>query len=208
MLGNYARGDAADLRPVLLDLLQQAQSRLGDPAADSHLRDPAFMTLHALNLIDPVNWREVSVTLQDGSVVDAFQYVSPPEESEHLKPLQEADQERQTDVNFESRLSLALENPSRSSRELAEASVAWARRAAKTGRASERDENWMREHAVYAAALIAARDGSAELRTQHETWMRGIFAQALNAKDDPADSLRPGSASIRLRLPLSAWCTS
>jgi hypothetical protein len=150
------------------------------------------MTLHALNLIDSGNWHNVSVTLRDGSSIDAFQYVSPSEESEHLRPLQEADQERQTDANFESRLSLALEDPSRSSPDLAEAAVAWARRVADTGRASNGDENWMREQAYYAAALVAARDGSAELRTQHETWIRGIFTQALNAKDDPADSLRPG----------------
>ena len=191
MLGNYARGDAAEYRPALAELLRQAQLRVGEPAPGSTLRDPAFMTRHALNLIDPANWREVSVTLRDGSVVDAFQYAAPREESEHLQPLQEGDQERQTDVNFESRVSLALENPARSSPELAEAAVAWAQ-TAKTERASERDENWMREHAIYATALIAARDLSAELRTRHETWIRGIFTQALIAKDDPVDSLRPG----------------
>lgn len=191
VLGNYARGDAAEHRPAMAELLEQAQSRVGEPAAGSTLRSPAFMTRHALNLINPGNWREVSVTLRDGSVVDAFQYVSPPEEREHLQPLQEGDQERQTDVDFESRLSLALENPARSSPELAEAAVAWAQ-TAKTERASERDANWMREHAVYATALVAARDGSAELRTRHETWIRGILTQALNAKDDPPDALRPG----------------
>jgi hypothetical protein len=192
LLANYAVDDARDLQPALADSLRLAQVRLGAPEADSDLGHPAFMVLHALNLSDPGNWREVPVKLRDGSLGTAFQYVPPPAEIRHLKPLQEADQPRQTDANIVSRLSLALEDSSRSSAELAATGVAWARQASDAVSNTDRDENWMRSQAVYAAALIAARDGGEELRAQHEAWIRETFTQALQLKDDPVHAMRPG----------------
>ena len=50
----------------------------------------------------------------------------------------------------------------------------------------------MRKEAVFSAAMIAMRDGDAELRSRHAVWAHTIFAQALQSKDDAGHRFRPG----------------
>ena len=50
----------------------------------------------------------------------------------------------------------------------------------------------MRKEAVLSAAMIAMRDGDAELRSQNAAWAHEIFNQALQTKDDPAHRFRAG----------------
>lgn len=192
LIGEYANFDPAELRETLVDLLRRAAARLGPPDEQSDLGDPAFMAVHALNLADPNNWQEVSLELTDGTQTAARKYVSPQAESEHLQALQEASRDQFADANMQAALSMALDDPSRSSPELAAAGADWAQRVTANPTDGGTDEDWMREHAVVTAAMIAMRDGDDELRTQQEAWARSIFARALQTKDDPVHRLRSG----------------
>ena len=193
-LGQYAVFGPAELRERLAALLRRAAARLGPPDEDSDLGDPRFMVVHALNLVDPSNWPEVAVTRSDGTVTTARHYQSPETESRHLAALQEEAQPRFADANMQASLGLALEDASRSSPELAAAAVEWAQRVEASPKRDDEDEGHprMREEAVVIAAMIAMRDGEADLRSRHEAWARSVFSRALQAKDDSVYRFRSG----------------
>lgn len=200
LLGKYALFESVELRTRLSALLQYAAVRLGRPSTQLDFRDAAFMAAHALNRLESNNWREVSVQLTDGTQTTAHEYVSPETERKHLEALQDGTKDRLVDVNMQASVMLALDDPSRSSAQFAAAAVEWAQRVTITPRSEDADkegdddqnEDWMRKHAVVSAAMIAMRDGDAELRTRYQAWARGIFSQALQAKDDPVLRFRPG----------------
>ena len=144
------------------------------------------MAVHALNLLDPNNWREVTVTLADGTQGTVLQYVSPEAESRHFASLQEASRERLADTNMQAAIGLALEDPSRSSPKFAAAAVEWAQGAATTPKNDDSDKDWMREQAVITAAMIAMRDGDADLRARH------IRVGTRCLRPGAADQGRPG----------------
>ena len=191
-LGNYAVFGPAELRETLRALLRRAAVRLGPPDEQSDLGNPAFMAVHAINLVDPDNWHEIPVDPTDSTQGMAYQYVSPEAESRHLAPLQEASREGFENTKMQVALDLALDDPSRSSREFAAAAVEWAQSPAAVRRNGNSDEDWMREHALVAAAMIAMRDGDSELRAQHAEWARSIFVQAIKTKEDPVHRFRSG----------------
>jgi hypothetical protein len=60
----------------------------------------------------------------------------------------------------------------------------------KTDRLNRRDRAEVT--AAQASAMIAMRDGAAELRSQHATWAHQIFARALQTKDDSVHRFRGG----------------
>lgn len=126
LLGEYAVGSATEDREKLRVLLQQASARLGSPSSNANLGDPSFMALHALNLIEPANWKEVVVRLRNGESATALEYVPPLTEAEHLRPQQEAASGRQRDSGLEAALALALDYPARSTPDLVAAAVPWA----------------------------------------------------------------------------------
>ena len=150
------------------------------------------MAVHALNLIDPNNWREVSASLPDGTQSLALQYFSPETENRHLSALQEGARERLEDNKMQAAIGLALEDPSRSSPKFAAQVVKWAQSATAAPKSEDIDENWMREQAVVTASMIAMRDGDTELRAQHAAWARSVFDQALQTKEDRVYRFRSG----------------
>jgi hypothetical protein len=192
LLAHYAVFGPVELRERLSTLLRHAAARLGPPDEQSDLGNPAFMVVHALNLINPNNWPEMSVTLADGTQGTARQYVSPEAERRHLTALQDAVREKHTDTNMQFALGTALEDPSRSSAKFAAAAVEWAQIATAMPKNEDGNEDWMREQAVVTAAMIAMRDGDAELRARHAAWARSVFAQALQTKEDPVHRVRTG----------------
>jgi hypothetical protein len=62
--------------------------------------------------------------------------------------------------------------------------VEWARSATATPKNEGADEDRMREQALVSRAMIAMRDGDAELRALQAEWARSVFAQALQIKED------------------------
>lgn len=194
LIGRYAVLRPVDLREKLNTLLHQAAERLGPPDQQSNLGDPAFMAFHALNLVDPNNWRKVSIPQPDGMPRVFLQYMVPEAESRHIAGPQEASQGRLTDANMQAAVWLAVDDSSRSSPEFAAAVVDWAQSAAATSTSAEVDEDTdsMREQTVVGAAMIAIRDGDTDLLAQHEAWARSIFAKALHSKTDPVHRFRSG----------------
>jgi len=192
LLGQYAIYGPAELREKLTALLHQAAARLGPPNEQSDLSDPGLMAVHALNLVDPGNWREVPVEMANGTQGTAYQYVPPEAESRHFASLQEASRDKLSDTNMQAAISLALEDPSRSSLELAAAAVEWAQRAMTMPKGENADDDWMREQSIISAAMIAMRDGDSDLRARHSEWAQGIFVQAMQAKEDPGHRIRSG----------------
>ncbi|HNP65767.1 MAG TPA: hypothetical protein PKH39_17680 [Woeseiaceae bacterium] len=194
LIGAYAVLGPVHLREKLGTLLHHAAERLGPPDQQSNLGDPAFMAFHALNSIDPNNWREVSIPQPDGTTRVFLEYMVPEAESRHIAGPQEALQGRLTDANIQASVRLAVDDPSRSSPTVAAAAVEWAQSATATptSRDADEDADSMLEQAVVGAAMIAMRDGSTDLRTQSQAWARSIFAKALQTKNDPVHRFRSG----------------
>ncbi len=193
LVGQIGAFGPPELRESLSDLLRRAAARLGPPSDQSALDDPARMAAYALNLLDPDNWPEVSVVRDDGSQMTLRKYEPPAAERQHFERLQEGVRERQTATNMQAAIGLAVDDPSRSSPQFAAQAVAWAQGVAPpTSPNDDPDAEWMGNEAVFSAAMIAMRDGDAELRTRHVAWAYGIFAQALQTTDDAGHRFRPG----------------
>ena len=198
LLGGYALDQSVENRDELAELLRRAAARLGPPKDQSDLGDPEFMAVHALNLIDPKNWRNGIVPTQDGPT-EAWEYVPPETESRHLQPLQEAARERQADNAMESGIRIALNNRERSSPAFVAAAIEWARKQPATVNKvhtgddyEERDHQRTRNETLVTAAMIAARDGGAELIAKHEDWVRDTFVRALKGPNDSVHRVPAG----------------
>jgi hypothetical protein len=199
LLGLYAVGESVEDRDELAELLRRAAARLGPPKDQSDLGDPEFMAVHALNLINPKNWRTGIVQTQDGAT-EACEYVPPETESRHLQPLQEAARERQADNAMEAGIRIALNNRERSSAAFAAAAIEWARKQPATVNKRDTGDDYeerdhqrsMRNETLVTAAMIAARDGGAELIAKHEDWIRETFVHALKGPNDSVHRVRAG----------------
>jgi hypothetical protein len=189
-LGNIAVHGPAATREQLVELLRQTAERLGPPEPKSTMRDPRLMVVYALNLLDPANWQDATITLRDGSTSSVRQYVSPEAERKHMEALQAESAPKNVDTNMQLALNTTLDDPSRSSPEFAAAAVKWAQSTANSQ--GSLDEARMRDQAIVATAMIAMRDGDAELRASKAEWARGIFATVLGAQTDPAPRFRDG----------------
>jgi hypothetical protein len=205
LLSAYSTPDFSELRTSLRARLQAAAAELGPPDPNADLSDPAFMVLHGLNLIDPANWRERSVTEPDGTAATELEYVPPEAETRHLKPLQEAAATRQTDAGFEAALGVALDDPKRSSPKFAESGLQWAQEKQREPQLADDAERRMREQAILAGAVISARDGTQELRAAHVQWIRSTLSTALESKPDVGAALRGGLRFNDLAMAFAGW---
>ncbi|ACS58884.1 conserved hypothetical protein (plasmid) [Rhizobium leguminosarum bv. trifolii WSM1325] len=181
LIGNFAHRDGADVSG-LRDLLQLVAAQLGPPKPDDTFAAPRFMTCHALNKIDLANWHPA-----DGGWV----YRSPPDEEQHLAALHAEQASELQDLNISLAVQNALEDPSKSSAELAEQALLYAKRLENAPDNSEQNEIVDRRNAFSSAAMIVARDGSDRLLDAHEEWVRKVL------NDTFADGRRDVGASQR-----------
>ena len=191
LLAPYALDKAIENQDLLTELLRLAASRLGPPKEQSDLGDPEFMVVHALNLIDRKNWKKKSLQTKEG-FTDGWEYVSPETETQHLQPLQDASRDQQVNTAMQARITLALNNPAQSSPAFEVAALIWAKSVATAPNDGDTDQDWIREEAIVAAAMIAARDGGAEVIAKHDTWIRATFMRALKGENDPVHRMRAG----------------
>jgi hypothetical protein len=197
LLRSYALEGSNDHRARVAELLRNGADRLGPPAAESTLGDPEFMVVHALNLVDPNNWREASRKTEEG-LVAGWEYVAPAAEVAHLTPLQDAARERQASAAMRRRIGNAFQDARRSSPAFAVAALTWAQGVSLPSASveTETDEStekpWMRYEAIITAALIAVRDGDDALIASHFDWIRSTFECALKAEEDPVHRVRTG----------------
>jgi hypothetical protein len=191
MFGLYALGPTRE-RTQLKELLIAAGSRLGPMSQDANLGDPECMVNHALNMLDPTNWRQSSVTKTDGTAENLWGYVAPEAERQHFENLQRVDAPRMSEAGLRAQLSVALDNPTRSSPDLAAAAARWGPQARRPRAEKPEDEEAPRLHDVAVAALIAIRDGNQRFREEMASWARSVFDEALVEEDDPGHRFRSG----------------
>ncbi len=191
-LSNYALFEPFSQRDILTDLLRNAAARLHPPGKDADFADPEFMVLHALNRVDPENYVKEERVMPDGTKAEGWRYISPPEEAKHLAFLQDASLGVISDVNTPIVIGNAVDDPSRSSAQFAVEVVKWAQGSDATRKTDDPDGEWIREEAVISSAMIAMRDGDADLRAKHRDWARDIFTRALKSEKDPVHRLREG----------------
>lgn len=192
LLPNYVVDTPEDVRERLAALLRDALVRLGPYEDDADLGDPAFMAVHASNLLEPENYSDVEVRLRNGGTAMARQYVPPEAERLHMKRLQRARGDHSSAVNMQLAISAALDDPRQSSPEFAQRAVEWAQGATPPQPADGDDDSGMHDRAIVGAAMIAMRDGTPESRDRHRLWAQSAFAAALRPEDDPVHRVRDG----------------
>jgi energy-coupling factor transporter ATP-binding protein EcfA2 len=193
LLTNYVFDASEEVRQRLAAFLRDAVARLGPYSDDADLRDPAFMAVHATNLVDVNNYMDVQVPLRDGRVVPGRQYVPPEAERLQMERLQLARSDRSMAVNIQLAISAAVEDRERSSPDFVERAVEWAQVATRPPSDDEDDGSAeMHDRAIVGAAMLAMRDGTPEVRDRHRPWADGVFADTLGADDDPVHRVRDG----------------
>ena len=165
-------------RNNLRTILQNASDRLGAPEPDASFADPRLMARYALNLIDPANWKDAN---------GAREYVSPPDEDRHLEALQHIHAAEARDSNVHAAIQLALEHPEKSSAELVQHAIPYARRLELSEDSEDHDLRSGTDDIV-SVALLLARDGSNEQLDQDEDWARSAFERAFATGDDGGTS--------------------
>lgn len=198
LLGTFALDDEG--RGALRDLLTEAAARLGAPQAGDTFADPRFIARYALNVTNPANWSETP---------QGRAYLSPPEEARHLEALHRDRASQTLDFGIDAAIQNALEQPDRSSADLAAQAVAYAQRqqAAPSG---DEDTIRPRAHTVVSAALIVARDATDTLLDEHEAWLRAVFAEAFAGESDAAastfrDGIRFNAVAIAILGLIHLW---
>lgn len=192
--GNYLDPVPNEAFEELKRLLEAAATRVGAPQEDSTLFDPRLMVRFALNRLDPENWIPAEVQLEDGTTATRLVYVSPAEEAQHLSTLEQKSRQRRVDGQLRILANKLLELPGRATPELLAYLVEWAQKEVQESAPDEDEEDlvWLHEHAVFATALIVARDGSPELRVRHRAWLLRTFRKGLETREDNAHRVRDG----------------
>lgn len=200
LVGVYGAFGPEELRTKLERLLQEASHLLGAPEPTSTFSDPRLMARYELNLVDPANWPEREMKREDGTVVRGREYVSPPSEVEHLESLNAGIAEKLASANIRATLLLVMDNPSKSSHEIAASGVAWAQEELASRNnddvVDEEDDDdgdeLLDREAIRAAALVAVRDGDDDLRSAHGAWAEQVLLDAVNVDDEVAHRIRSG----------------
>ena len=189
LLGRYAIFGPPEMGVEIAGMLQQTVDRLGPYSEEADKSDPQFMAVHALNLLDPGNWRETSTIGPNGQSVGTWEYVSPPEEKGHLDRLRASATPSLADKDMQLALLNAVEAPSRSSLEFASQVMEWVLRPPPPTADDDWDNAGCRELAIIAGAVVAMRDGDDALRSHHRVWAREISVKALT--NEGGDRLVP-----------------
>ncbi|MBX3429961.1 MAG: hypothetical protein KF779_10295 [Hyphomonadaceae bacterium] len=191
LLFYYARDpELAGDRAAIVARLTNARARLGSYEAGDSLSHPRLMAVHALNRLDPANYKSVEIARKDGTTVPGLQYAPPKEEADHFAPLQKGVEQRSDDANFATLINGVLDRQERSNADIAERVVAWAKQ--ERAATDDEDASIVLGQALTGAALIAMRDGTPELRAANAAWAEERFASALKEDHDVARQMREG----------------
>jgi hypothetical protein len=195
VLGIYAvTPEYAPSKEQLVRLLTEATLRLGAPEANVGLNSPTLMARHALNRLSAENYQQATQIDASGTEHTGWQYVTPPEEDSHFKPLQDAQQSKNRDANISSRLMLVLENPSQSSPEFAAAAVEWAKEKQATDDDTTEYTSRPKQEVLVMVAMVAMRDGDDALRQSEAAWAEALFLKGLKVEIDHIHYHRTGLA--------------
>ncbi|WP_395647982.1 hypothetical protein [Terricaulis sp.] len=191
LLFYYARnGEFAEDRAAIVARLTNASDRLGPYDAGDSLSQPRLMAVHALNRLDPANYKAVDIARRDGTTVPGLKYAPPQEEADHFAPLQKGAAQRSDDAAFATFINSILDRPERSSAEIAERVLAWVKQ--ERVAAEDEDAAMVVGQALTGAALIAMRDATPAVRAANAAWAEERFAAALKEEPDVARQMREG----------------
>ena len=169
LLPHYLGDDTASA--LVRSALKDATARIGPYTESSNFGDPAFMGAHALNLLDARNW------VTSG---ERREYRSPSDEAEHIARLGVQQREHSRSVEIESKIQLAIHDPSQGSTAIARQSVEFANGELPT--AADSDVLHSRATRLAATAVLVARDGDDLLLDEHEQWVRQVITATLAEK--------------------------
>lgn len=158
---------------VVRSLLTEAVQEAGPYSAEANFGDPAFMGSYALNMLDRSNWVEVEGGLG---------YKSPPAEAEHLERLEANRQAHERSFTIETRIQLAISDPTKGSPNLASEALEYA--AGDLPDYSDTDYLKSRSTRLISTAMLVARDGEDTLLDENEDWVRTVIATALAEEVD------------------------
>jgi hypothetical protein len=187
----YAREGTPAHRNVLKHLLERAAARLGPPGEQSTFFDPEFMVVHALNALDPNNWHK-NIAQTPAGLAEQWEYVPPETETRHVQRLRDASREHHAKAAMPVMIMTALNNPKESSPTFAAAALAWAQQQTTASESDDDTQQWMMEETIVTSAMLAVRDGGAELIDTHSTWIRQTFVRTLKGNADPVLRVRSG----------------
>ncbi|MGB0122539.1 MAG: hypothetical protein WBP63_03830 [Silvibacterium sp.] len=177
-------------------LLMRAGARLGAPDEKSDLGDPRLMVVHALNVLNRDNWKEVAVKNSQGQEQTLLQYQSPEAEVRQLEPIQKEASPRLEESNQQFGILNALCASEAPTPDFLAKAIAWAQE--HTNVFENRPEfdgdgkHLTSVEAVVSAATLLARYGTPEQLSEHGAWMRGIFARVHQGDSDPVYLMRDG----------------
>ncbi len=192
LLVEYSVDTPQDLHEKLVILLRNAQQRLGPYAENADLGDPAFMAIHAGNLINAGNYTNVQIPLRDGRTVSGLQYVPPETERLHMERLTHTRSNNANTINMQLAISAALDNQTQSSADFAQRAVEWAQTATSLQATEEEGDSGLHEQAVVGAAMIIMRDGTFQSRESYRDWAQITFRTALRKDNDAVHRVRGG----------------
>ena len=178
VLGLIALSGPERVRASMQRALQDAVVRLGPPDESAGLNDPKMMATHALNLLDPANFRG----LGEPPGAEGYEYVSPAEEAARFARLQQQSAPRSSQTSLCLQLTQEIMAPSCPSA-LLEQGLAWATRPATAAEApeDETDREIIERARVIVAALVL-RDGATELQAAYRTWATEQLAAAADSE--------------------------
>lgn len=156
--------------------LEKSVSRLPEVRPDDDLGSPGFMARYALNLINPSNWNEIELPGKDGEILKGLEYQQPDDEAAHFAALQQKHGQHFDETNLRAEISLAIDDPARSSSGLVTRAVLWAQ---KRFDVEPTTLDWYSKYAIIEAALLAVRDGQSVLSTSDKEWAKALFCTAL-----------------------------
>jgi hypothetical protein len=177
-------------------LLVRAAARLGVPDEKSDLGDPRLMVVHALNVLNRDNWREVTVRDPEGQEQTLLQYQSPEAEVRQLEPIQKEASTRLEESNQQFGILNALYASEPPTPDFLTKATGWAQE--HTNVFENRPEfdadgkHLTSVEAVVSAATLLARYGTPEQLSEHGAWMRGVFARMHQGDSDPVYLMRNG----------------
>ncbi len=185
-------GKWGGLREQVVARLKEATARLGPYEEADTLGSPRLMAVHALNLLEPSNYRGVEVQQDDGSIVTAHEFVMPEAEARHFDALQQKSRKNFDDFNATLVVGRLIDRQETADFETVELITSWAHEALSRDRPIDEDVAEAVDQAIVGAALVAMRDGTPEHRELHQAWAEEIFAATASAEPDPVRQLRDG----------------
>lgn len=180
VLPYFAMSGPEGLRLEMQSALQQAMTRLGPPDDDSGLNDPRLMAMHAINLLEPGNYRGHG----EPPGTAGYTYVAPADEAARLARLQRESATRNTQMVLVSQLGQAITEAA-CPVPLLEQGVAWAIRPDTSEEEPEDEiEREMFDRARLTVAALVLRDGTAELRAAYGAWAAARLAATADSDVD------------------------